>query len=316
MPLLPSRAAIALGMTALVCTPIPATTVPQEAGGKQSAPAEMTTMRNAPPPNCGVTLPADGSFTPPSPLPNDPELSPLSWGFPPPPGSRRFWFGTEKLWTVLPADGTWRSDWDGPECAVYCDKMPWFALSNDEGPLTITGKRLDGPSPSFTEFEAIDGFGRTDTGVEEVMGGIMIPVSGCWRVTGHFRDQDLTFTVWVAPNAQNQQPSEDPRPAISESPSSPADPVHVDGEVEAKRISYGLAPEIPPEAKLANVSGTVILHATIGGNDGVPRKLRYVSGPRILVRAATDAVKFWRYRVDGRTDIDTTIDVVFPSSDD
>jgi len=320
MPLLPSRAAIALGMAALVYASMPTMAVPQEPDTKQSAPTEMLAMRNTRPPNCSVTLPADGSFTPPSPFPNDPELWHLSWGLPPPPGSRRFWFGTERLWTVLPANGTWSNEWGDPACAGYCNKMPWFALSNDEGPLTITGKRLDGPSLSFTEFEAIDGFGRTSTGVEEVMGGIIIPASGCWQVTGHFRDQELSFTVWVAPIPQNQRPPDNPpedaRPATLGGLALPAGPVSVDGEVEAKRIWYRLTPEIPPIAKLANVSGTVVLHAIIGGDDGVPRKLQYVSGPQILVRAAMDAVKLWRYQVDGGTDIDTTIEVVFPSSDD
>jgi hypothetical protein len=82
MPLLPSRAAIALGMAALVYALMPTMAVPQEPDGKQSAPTEMIAMRNTTPANCSVTLPADGSFTPPSPLPNDPELSPLSWGWP------------------------------------------------------------------------------------------------------------------------------------------------------------------------------------------------------------------------------------------
>jgi hypothetical protein len=45
-------------------------------------------------------------------------------------------------------------------------------------------------------------------------------------------------------------------------------------------------------------------------------ELQYVSGPQILVKAAMDAVKFWQYAVDGRTDIDTTIEGVFPSSDE
>src|SRR5580658_6123978 len=46
-----------------------------------------------------------------------------------------------------------------------------------------------------------------------------------------------------------------------------------------------------------------------------PRELQYVSGPPFLVKSAMDAVQLWRYRADGRTDIDTTIEVVFPSSE-
>lgn len=308
MLLFPSRTAIALGMAALVYASMPTMAVPQERDGNQSA--EMTAMRDAPPPNCSVTLPADGSFTPPSPLPNDPEFSPLSWGAPPPPGSKRFWFGTEKLWTILPTDGTWRRGFgDDPG---YSNKMPWFAVSQDVGPLTITGKKLDGSNLSFTEFEAINGFGRTDTGAEGVMGGIIIPASGCWQVTGRFRDQELTFTVWVPPIAQNHRPLEDRHPVASERAGLPADPVPVDGEVEAKRIWYRLTPNPP----IANTAGSVVLHAIIGGNDGVPRQLQYISGPRLLLKAAIDAVQLWRYGVEGGRDIDTTIEVVFPASAD
>ena len=313
MPLLPSRAAIAMGMAALIYAPMSTTATPQEPGGKRSAPTEMIAMRNTPPPSCNVTLPGDGSFTPPPPFPNDREFSPLSWGVPSPQGSKGFWFGTEKLWTVLPTDGTWRRFLE--DDPGYSNKMPWFAISQDVGPLTIAGKKLDGPNLSFTVFEAINGingFGPTDTGVEEVMGGIIIPAPGCWRVTGHFRDQELSFTVWVPPIAHNQRPPEDARPATTENSRLPADPVHVDGEVEAKRIWYRLTPNPP----MANLSGTVVLHAIIGGNNGVPRELQYVSGPQFLVKAAMDAVKLWRYGVDGGRDIDTTIEVAFPSSDD
>src|SRR3984957_9377327 len=55
-------------------------------------PAEKIATQNIPPASCRVTLPENGSFTPPSPLPIDPESAPLSWGFPT--GSRRFWFCT------------------------------------------------------------------------------------------------------------------------------------------------------------------------------------------------------------------------------
>jgi hypothetical protein len=199
---------------------------------------------------------------------------------------------------------------------VYSNKLPWFAVSHDEGQLTITGKKLDEPNLSFTEFFEINRFGRTHTGVEEVMGGISIPASGCWQVTGHFKDRELSFVVWVEPILGHERPLEDPRPGRSEGLALPADPVPVEGEVEAKKIVYRLTPEIPPRARLANVSGTVVLHAIIGWNDGVPRELQYVSGPPFLVKSATDAVKLWRYQADGRTDIDTTIEVMFPPSDE
>jgi hypothetical protein len=308
--LLLSRAAIAVCIAAVVYGLRPTTAIPQE-----SATTSMTATRSTRPPDCKVTLPVDESFTPPAPFPKDPELWPLSWGLPPPPGSKRFWFGTETLWTVLPADGTWGGFEIGDPAFVYNNKLPWFALSEDEGQLTITGKKLDEPNLSFTEFFEINRFGRTKTGIEEVMGGISFPASGCWQVTGHFTDRELSFVVWVRPIVRHERPHEDPRPAWTVGLALPADPVPVDGEVEAKRIVYRSTPEIPPRAKLSNVSGTLVLHAIIGGNDGVPRELQYVSGPPFLVKSAMDAVQLWRYRADGRTDIDTTIEVVFPSSE-
>ncbi len=90
-------------------------------------------------------------------------------------------FGTEKLWTVLPNDGIWR----GPIPSklgdfAYSDKLPWFrvhpAFSLNDGPLTITGKRLDGPAPSFTETYLGGGGFPDDDENAMIMGGIEIPV--------------------------------------------------------------------------------------------------------------------------------------------
>jgi hypothetical protein len=64
-------------------------------------------------------------------------------------------FGTEKLWTRLPADGTWRSLVPKkPGDFAYDDRSFWFraypGFSDRGTSLTVTGKRLDGPAPSFT----------------------------------------------------------------------------------------------------------------------------------------------------------------------
>ena len=41
---------------------------------------------------------------------------------------------------------------------AYSNKLPWGGtFSYKDGPLTVTGKRLDGPAPSFTEVEEISG---------------------------------------------------------------------------------------------------------------------------------------------------------------
>lgn len=93
--------------------------------------------------------------------------------------------------------------------------------------------------------------------------------------------------------------------------------IRVGGNVEAASLINKIAPEYPPIAKTAHVSGTVILHAIIG-KDGAIRELQYVSGPPLLMKSALDAVKQWRYKptmLNGEAvEVDTTIDVVFSLS--
>jgi outer membrane biosynthesis protein TonB len=74
-------------------------------------------------------------------------------------------------------------------------------------------------------------------------------------------------------------------------------------------------PEMPHEAEVANVSGTVTLHAIIG-IDGRPHDLQYVSGPPLLAQAAIDTVTWWQYRINQENvEVDTTIPVVFQPRD-
>jgi TonB family protein len=53
-------------------------------------------------------------------------------------------------------------------------------------------------------------------------------------------------------------------------------------------------PVYPPEAKQAGIHGQVILQATIGP-DGAVENIKVLSGDPILVKAALDSVKKWRY---------------------
>ena len=67
---------------------------------------------------------------------------------------------------------------------------------------------------------------------------------------------------------------------------------------------------------MANISGTVILHAVIG-IDGRPHDLRYLAGPKLLAHSAIDCVTWWQYTVnDENVEVETTISVAFPPSGD
>ena len=62
------------------------------------------------------------------------------------------------------------------------------------------------------------------------------------------------------------------------------------------------------------VQGTVLLDATIN-REGAISNLKVLKGDQILARAATDAVRQWRYRpliLNGNpSKVDTTIEVTF-----
>jgi protein TonB len=76
-------------------------------------------------------------------------------------------------------------------------------------------------------------------------------------------------------------------------------------------------PIYPPLAKMARQQGTVKFEATIS-KEGTIEELKLISGPPLLVQAAQDAVKQWRYKptlLNGEpVEVLTTIDVNFSLS--
>jgi periplasmic protein TonB len=90
--------------------------------------------------------------------------------------------------------------------------------------------------------------------------------------------------------------------------------IRVGGSIEAASIVNRVVPQYPAIAKTAHVSGAIVLHAIIA-RDGTVQELTYISGPPLLIKAAMDAVREWRYRptmLNGEpVEVETTIDVVF-----
>ena len=99
----------------------------------QESPAGATKQQTGMPRNpapaetCPVTKLPSGPFVPPSPY--QVEL-----------GAGQFWFGTKKLWTNLPIEGTW----EGLRQKIFWwrDGYDWRAENPPQ--LTIAGRRLDG----------------------------------------------------------------------------------------------------------------------------------------------------------------------------
>ena len=84
--------------------------------------------------------------------------------------------------------------------------------------------------------------------------------------------------------------------------------------VAAGNLLRKIEPQYPQMAKIAHIQGDVILAATIS-KGGTIENLHQVSGHPILVQAAMEAVKQWRYKpylLNGEpVEVETTIKVTF-----
>ena len=67
------------------------------------------------------------------------------------------------------------------------------------------------------------------------------------------------------------------------------------GQVAAGKLIYDPAPKYPPLARKAGIQGEVRLEAIIA-KDGTVKDLKVLSGRPLLVKAALDAVRHWRYK--------------------
>jgi hypothetical protein len=93
--------------------------------------------------SCPTTRPPDPPFAPPAPYP----------ATPPPLYGDKFWYGTDRLWTWLDADGTWPMP--GAPGGVQSDKSFWWREGYDwqtetTPPLQVTARRLDAAAPPVT----------------------------------------------------------------------------------------------------------------------------------------------------------------------
>ena len=90
--------------------------------------------------------------------------------------------------------------------------------------------------------------------------------------------------------------------------------IRVSSGVAQGLLIHEVRPLYPGPARSARIQGSVVLQATIGKN-GTIQNLHLLSGHPLLVQAAMDAVRQWRYRPyllnDEPVDVDTTIQVNF-----
>jgi protein TonB len=105
-----------------------------------------------------------------------------------------------------------------------------------------------------------------------------------------------------------------PPPIIPAHPARPTGPLHVSSGVATGQLIVPIQPRYPAIALATRTQGTVVVAAIISA-EGRIESLRVLSGPPLLVQAATDAIRQARYRpwqLNGEpVEVETTINVVF-----
>ena len=88
----------------------------------------------------------------------------------------------------------------------------------------------------------------------------------------------------------------------------------VPAEVMEKLVTHRVDPDYPVAARPAKLHAVIVLDVLVG-KDGSVVDVHARNGPEVLARAATDALRWWRfepYRVDGRpVAVNTTVAVEF-----
>jgi hypothetical protein len=162
---------------------------PPSAQAPVSASQRQGDVRKAVPESCPVTKPPATAFVPPQPY----------WTNH---GPDAFWFGTPKLWILLPNNGTWNVVPDG---TTYSQKQSWYREGFDgrrtplgppclycEPGLKVTGERLGTPAPPL-----VAKANTVSASPPYMMVGFDIPALGCWKITGRYEDTELSFVVSV-----------------------------------------------------------------------------------------------------------------------
>lgn len=84
-------------------------------------------------------------------------------------------------------------------------------------------------------------------------------------------------------------------PVLEKTPEPANKRMRIASRVAEANLIYDVAPKYPPEAGRERIEGTVELLAVIG-KDGTVRDVQVKRGLPVLVQAAIDAVKQWRYK--------------------
>ena len=104
------------------------------------------------------------------------------------------WFGAEALAVMLPRDGIWSTTVPGHRIAV---KLFWYTTGFEPGmEQNFAGRieRID-EGPNDAVLSGPTNAGGESLGAWTILTGIDFPSAGCWKITGQYLGQSLTFVV-------------------------------------------------------------------------------------------------------------------------
>jgi len=101
-------------------------------------------------------------------------------------------FGNDKIWTYLWPDGTVTFRKNGPGFVLRDGslQMKFLWLLAVDGPLALSGRRLDGTAPPLRS-----DFSPTAPGTGFQPSYVIFPTPGCWEVTARANGSELTFVT-------------------------------------------------------------------------------------------------------------------------
>jgi hypothetical protein len=136
---------------------------------------------------CPVTTPSNPPFVPPAPY----EVNA---------GEARFWYGTNDLWTQLPANGAERglpyTEGEGYSNKLGLWKQGYDGTKEPQPDIIVVVKRLDITMPLTSSRGGTNAF---FDGTWAMLTGVTYPTAGCWEVTSYHGGHTLTFVVSVQP---------------------------------------------------------------------------------------------------------------------
>jgi hypothetical protein len=145
-------------------------------------------------------VPADPSAACPLTKPDPAFVPPPQFRATPSPETQ-VWYGSAKLFTALDKDGESWHRLPRSSDGSFGQKTFWwsesFSVATEQEPaISVEGGRLDRLGPTFHAGDP--GTNASFDGMSSMLVGVDIPTSGCWELTGRYRDSQLSYVVWIA----------------------------------------------------------------------------------------------------------------------